>query len=248
MQYGAANDAGSSDTSLQSTSNNTLILTNTAAASRALLVQQQSATTAAPAVAIATQGDGESIQLSNSKIGSLANMLHVDGGLRGLYIQDSHYGILIQNPVGHAIEVQGGSSSVLFASYSGATIDITNTDPVSGDPAVTASSQTGDGIHGSSATTGKFGVVGSGVGGGVSGIANGGDPGVRGQSDQGPGISGTSAQGRGGQFSSDTVAQLRMLPSSGTTHPSSGKRGDLFVDKGGRLWFCKGNTHWKQLA
>ena len=28
----------------------------------------------------------------------------------------------------------------------------------------------------------------------------------------------------------------------------SGAIGDLFVDRGGRLWFCKGGTTWKQLA
>ena len=27
-----------------------------------------------------------------------------------------------------------------------------------------------------------------------------------------------------------------------------GVRGDLYVDKSGRLWFCKGGSTWKQLA
>ena len=56
-----------------------------------------------------------------------------------------------------------------------------------------------------------------------------------------------SASGRGAQLSGGP-AQLRLMPSSSRTHPASGKRGDLFVDKSGRLWFCKGNTNWKQLA
>jgi hypothetical protein len=43
-------------------------------------------------------------------------------------------------------------------------------------------------------------------------------------------------------------AQVQLLASAATTHPSSGLRGELFVDKSGRLWFCKGTTTWKQLV
>jgi hypothetical protein len=38
------------------------------------------------------------------------------------------------------------------------------------------------------------------------------------------------------------------VPSSRSTHPSSGALGDLFLDKSGRLWFCKGGTTWVKLA
>jgi hypothetical protein len=61
------------------------------------------------------------------------------------------------------------------------------------------------------------------------------------------GVYGTAPTGRGGQFSGGK-AQLRLMPSRATTHPSSGALGDLFLDKGGRLWFCKGGTVWKQFS
>ncbi len=61
------------------------------------------------------------------------------------------------------------------------------------------------------------------------------------------GVRGESTTGRGGVFKGN-LAQLRLSPSSAATHPSSGAKGDLFVDTSGRLWFCKGGTTWKQLA
>ncbi len=71
--------------------------------------------------------------------------------------------------------------------------------------------------------------------------------GLVGCSASGTGVSGDSTSGRGGIFLGK-LAQLRLNPSGDTTHPASGKRGDFFVDKSGRLWFCKGGTTWKQLA
>jgi hypothetical protein len=61
------------------------------------------------------------------------------------------------------------------------------------------------------------------------------------------GVLGVSTNGRGGAFSGKK-AQVQLLASAATTHPSTGARGDLFVDNSGRLWFCKGSTTWKQLA
>jgi hypothetical protein len=61
------------------------------------------------------------------------------------------------------------------------------------------------------------------------------------------GVRGTSPAGRGGVFKGGT-AQLKLAPSTSATHPSTGQRGDLFVDSPGRLWFCKGSTTWRQLA
>jgi hypothetical protein len=61
------------------------------------------------------------------------------------------------------------------------------------------------------------------------------------------GVRGESTTGRGGVFKGN-VAQLRLFPSTATTHPTSGALGDLFLDKNKRLWFCKGGTAWKQLA
>ena len=61
------------------------------------------------------------------------------------------------------------------------------------------------------------------------------------------GVRGTSIDGRGGVFKG-AVAQLRLVPSGASIHPSFGVRGDQFADKAGRLWFCNGGTSWKQLA
>jgi hypothetical protein len=61
------------------------------------------------------------------------------------------------------------------------------------------------------------------------------------------GVFGICMEGRGAQFKGK-AAQVRLQPSSSATHPKHGQRGDLFVDNFGRLWFCKGDTVWKQLA
>ena len=61
------------------------------------------------------------------------------------------------------------------------------------------------------------------------------------------GVRGESSSGRGGVFIG-TAAQVRLSPSSASSHPVSGSKGDLFVDTSGRLWFCKGATTWHQLA
>jgi hypothetical protein len=58
----------------------------------------------------------------------------------------------------------------------------------------------------------------------------------------------TSGMGRAGVFEGG-VAQVRLVPSAiGPTHPITGARGDLFCDKFGSLWFCKGATTWVKLA
>jgi hypothetical protein len=47
------------------------------------------------------------------------------------------------------------------------------------------------------------------------------------------------------------AAQVHLVPGSNLTHPKGGKRGDLYADKTGRLWFCKkgGTTAtWHQIA
>ena len=61
------------------------------------------------------------------------------------------------------------------------------------------------------------------------------------------GVLGVGARGRGGVFIGD-LAQVQMVASTASTHPATGLRGDLFVDKSGRLWYCKGGTSWRQLA
>jgi hypothetical protein len=63
----------------------------------------------------------------------------------------------------------------------------------------------------------------------------------------GTGVDASSALGVGGKFSGKR-AQLYLVPSSASTHPSTGIPGSLFVDKSKRLWYCKGTSNWIQLA
>jgi hypothetical protein len=73
--------------------------------------------------------------------------------------------------------------------------------------------------------------------------------GTVGYSADGIGVSGSSPNGRGGVFGGKR-AQLRLLPSTAVTHPTAGQMGDLFVDKSGRLWYCRkgGNPAiWKRV-
>jgi hypothetical protein len=76
---------------------------------------------------------------------------------------------------------------------------------------------------------------------GVSGDA------IVGAADLGRGVVGKSSANRGGVFSGKP-AQLQLVASTDSTHPASGLRGDFFLDKSSRLWFCKGGTTWTQLA
>jgi hypothetical protein len=61
------------------------------------------------------------------------------------------------------------------------------------------------------------------------------------------GVYGVGVHGRGVVAKGDK-AQVRLIPSSAAMHPTRGVLGDLFLDKAGRLWFCKGSTNWKRLA
>ena len=72
-------------------------------------------------------------------------------------------------------------------------------------------------------------------------------PGVSGYSTSGYGLRAESKNGRGAVLIGKK-AQLRLSPSSATTHPTTGAKGDLFVDSAGRLWFCKGTTTWVRIA
>ena len=61
------------------------------------------------------------------------------------------------------------------------------------------------------------------------------------------GVYGSSRSGRGASFGGK-LAPLRLRPSNDLAHPAQGQRGDLFVERGGSLWYCKGLTNWVQLA
>ena len=51
-------------------------------------------------------------------------------------------------------------------------------------------------------------------------------------------MSSSLTRGRGGSFSGK-AAQIQLIAGTGATHLTSGKTGDLYVDKTARLWFCK---------
>jgi hypothetical protein len=53
---------------------------------------------------------------------------------------------------------------------------------------------------------------------------------------------GRGARLRGG------AAQLYLEPGTASTHPAQGLLGDIYLDKSGRLWLCKGGSSWKQIA
>jgi hypothetical protein len=86
-------------------------------------------------------------------------------------------------------------------------------------------------------------IVGEGDSMGVYGAALSEGTGVKGRGTVG--IEGVGE--RGGVLTGD-VAQLRLRPSELTSHPVRGEAGDLFVDAGRHLWFCRGGTDWSQLA
>ena len=57
-------------------------------------------------------------------------------------------------------------------------------------------------------------------------------------------------QGRAATFKGK-LAAIRLLPARDTSHPAAGRSGDPFVDKTGRLWYCKrggASATWIQLA
>jgi hypothetical protein len=67
-------------------------------------------------------------------------------------------------------------------------------------------------------------------------------------SDSGTALLGLAgSKGRGARLRGG-AAQLYLEPGTAASHPSSGQLGDLYLDRAGRLWFCKGGTSWKQLA
>jgi hypothetical protein len=106
------------------------------------------------------------------------------------------------------------------------------------------------GVYGYHTAVNGKGVIGQAVGAGSSGVYGvGSNAGVWGEGPKN-GLIGLSA-GRGALLYGDR-AHLRLQPhTTALTHPTVGKRGDLFVDKTGRLWYCRTGgavSDWKQLA
>jgi hypothetical protein len=128
-------------------------------------------------------------------------------------------GVGLQVDTGGLYAIKGQSGGAGSIAVSGFTPDGTGT---------SGGSMTGKGVHGVVFTSGH----------GVVGVA---------QAGTGAGLRGIAPSGRGAMVSGG-LAQLRLVPSSRSTHPHSGQAGDLFLDKSKRLWFCKGGTSWTQVV
>lgn len=121
------------------------------------------------------------------------------------------------------------TGSVLSATLSSASAVLAGTNTNSGAGVAGRNTGSGSGVAGTTA----------GIGPGVSAL----------NSSTGPGLQATSAHGRGGIFSG-AVAQVQLNPGA-ASHPRSGRRGDLYADGSGRLWYCKktgATALWHQIA
>jgi hypothetical protein len=174
------------------------------------------------------------------------------GGNAGVYAQNTS--------TGDAIHAYAGDGHAIFASSEngwGVKASSTNADGVLGltsgaaRAGVRGVGQGGTGVIGYASYAGgptSTGVVGySGLSDVPASILDTGVLGVADRTAAAVGVRGSSPVGRGALFAGK-AAQVKLKPSSAVTHPTSGQRGDLFVDASGRLWFCKGGTTWKQLA
>jgi hypothetical protein len=111
-----------------------------------------------------------------------------------------------------------------------------------------ATSGTAEGVQGTSDSPAGYGTTGWARQGGtgiigVSGHSSTGFPTVPAET------GGYFRAGRGrGVVADGAKAQIRLVPSTASSHPTRGALGDLFLDKHKRLWFCKGGSSWTQLA
>jgi hypothetical protein len=105
---------------------------------------------------------------------------------------------------------------------------------------------------GSGATGTAVSATATGSGGAIKATNTGSGPAVHATSaGPAPAVQANSTSGRGGMFTTGTVAQIQLVPGTGASHPTGGKAGDLYVDKSARLWFCKvgGTTAtWAQVV
>ena len=153
-------------------------------------------------------------------------------------------GVLAQSAGGTGLIAQGGTG--IGVSASGASVGVAASGgfgvSASGATAVVATGQGASGVAlSATANSTKPAVNSANAGAGA---------GVLGTSVGGPGVRGASTTARGGVFSGGP-AQVQLVPGTGASHPKGGKRGDLYADNTGRLWFCKksGTTAtWHQIA
>jgi hypothetical protein len=193
--------------------------------------------------------NGQAVKVGNSYTATAPTSLNATGGATAFSgISDSSMGLDGSSTSGIGVKAASGSGIGLRGiSTSGL--------------GVYASSNSGMGVFSYSQATDQPALLGSSYGNrtgvqgysaadvhpapppapktGVFGAAN--------QDAEAVGVRGVSTTGRGAVFNGK-LAQLRLKPSSATTHPASGLLGDLFLDKSGRLWLCKGATTWVVLG
>jgi hypothetical protein len=190
--------------------------------------------------------DDEIVRVGHGYTASTATRIRASGADAIHSISDTSTGFVGQSTSGNAIE--GASTSGI-----GAWGHSTSGKGVEGE------SGSSIGVFGLNGATNLPAILGQSFGNstGVQGVSGTNDAppapaktGVHGFGDNGAssmGVRGESPTGRGGVFSGH-VAQLRLVASTQATHPTSGALGDLFLDKVGRLWLCKGGTTWAKVA
>ena len=199
---------------------------------------------------LAAGSDGAPV-LVGSNLGDVRSMTVLanntnNSPLLQLANNQSGIGLKANSSGGNAVDAEagsGGGSGVVATSFSNGLASI-HGHKFSGatGPSVKGENTTATNgyaaIYGITNGTGPA-VFGEGLsaGNGTSGVARGTGSGVYGQSDN----------GRGGRFNGKK-AQLKLDPSTATTHPSSGDAGDIFLDKSKRLWLCKGGSTWVQIV
>jgi hypothetical protein len=144
------------------------------------------------------------------------------------------------------VAITSGTAAALTARSSGQVVTVNSTDTTNTVDAVTVSyAGKGRGVYAES-------TLATNLNGTITGVNDGPGTGVWGESrGAGFGVVGYGgAHGRGAQLTSNILAQARLVPGTLSTHPATGKQGDLYVDRTGRLWYCQttAGTTWKQLA
>ena len=189
------------------------------------------ATAASGATALFGEGPN-GVHGTGSAVGVLGTGSGVGGwGVYGL-ANNSGYGVIGESPANDGVYgkstdaagVYGYSKNEYGVHGYGANASGIYGETPSGASGVAGSSQYGSGVYGvgqsSTGVTGEGPVV---------------------------GIRGLSSAGRGAVLSGGAAA-LRLLPSAAASHPGTGRRGDLFLDRAGRLWYCSGGAAWTRLA
>lgn len=169
----------------------------------------------------ATSFSGHAIRAQVFRTGAPGNGLDV-------YVEGNGHGVFVDKPneFGHSVLAYQKSTTGFYAAIAGVT------------------SNGGPGLHGRGEGSGN------GVWGQIADSAKAQSAILGTTEGNGAAIEGNSILGRGGLFKGKKAA-VRLVASSASNKPSTGTRGDLFVDSSGRLWYCKtsnSTTGWKQLA